>query len=86
VTRSNGWAGRVYPLGMSAGKDEQERADRDRERSREAHWRAAEAGAEKEEDRPSEDSGRRHDQEDDWENEGGGLDREPAPGRGSKSN
>jgi hypothetical protein len=37
---------------MSAKREERERADRDRERSKEAHWRAAEAGAE-EEDRPS---------------------------------
>jgi len=66
---------------MSAGRDEQERVDRDRDRSREAHWRAAEAGAE--EERPSEEPRRRHDQEDDWENEGGTVDRGPAPGRGS---
>jgi hypothetical protein len=73
--RSNGGAGRVYPPSMSAGRDEQERADRDRERSREAHWRAAEAGAE-EEDQAS--GGRRQprEQENDWENEGGALDRE----------
>jgi hypothetical protein len=60
---------------MSTERDEQERVDRDRERSQEAHWRAAEAGAE-EEDQPSEGRRRPRDQEDDWENEGGALDRE----------
>jgi hypothetical protein len=34
-------------------KQEQERADRDHERSEEAHWQVVEAGAE-EEERPSE--------------------------------
>ena len=60
---------------MSAGRGEQERVDRDRERSREAHWRAAEAGAE-EEHRTSEGRRQPRDQEDGWENEGGALDRE----------
>jgi hypothetical protein len=62
---------------MSAARDEQDRADRDRERSREAHWRAAEAGAE-EEDGPSEGRRRPRDPEDDWENEGGALEGESA--------
>ena len=60
---------------MSAGRDEQERVDRDRERSREAHWRAAEAGAE-EEDRASEGRRQPQDQGNAEENEGGALDRE----------
>jgi hypothetical protein len=55
---------------MSEEREEQARADRNRERSQEAHWRAAKAGAQ-EEDGPSEDP-RPHDQED-WENEGGAL-------------
>jgi hypothetical protein len=67
-------ASHVYPPGMSAGKDKQERVDRDRERSREAHWRAAEAGAEQE-DRTSEGRRQPRDQ-DDGENEGGALDRD----------
>lgn len=66
---------------MNEERDEHERADRDRERSEEAHWRTAEAGVE-EESRPSEDSRRPPDREDDWENEGGALDREPAEGSG----
>jgi hypothetical protein len=64
---------------MSAGRDEQERADRDRVQSREAHWRTAEAGAEAEE-RHAERRRRPRDQEDDWENEGGALDPGTRPG------
>jgi hypothetical protein len=47
---------------MGEDRQEHERADRDRERSEEAHWQAAEAGAEDEErppdapDRPEDDS------------------------------
>jgi hypothetical protein len=37
---------------MGEDRQKHERADRDRERSEEAHWQAAEAGAEEEEDRP----------------------------------
>jgi hypothetical protein len=51
---------------MSGGKDEQGRDARDRERSREAHWRVAEAGAAGEE-RPSEDRRRPQTEEDDQE-------------------
>jgi hypothetical protein len=57
-------------------KQDEERADRDRARSEEAHWRVAEAGAE-EAKRPSEAARPSDKQEDDWENEGGALDREP---------
>lgn len=64
---------------MSEEREERERVDRDRERSEEAHWRAAEAAAE-EEDQPSGEPSRRHAQEDDWENEGGALDRESNQG------
>ena len=60
---------------MREEREEQDRADRDRERSVEAHWRAAEAAAEGE-DPPSRERSRRHSEEDDWENEGGALDRE----------
>ena len=61
---------------MSTGRDEQDRVDRDRERSHEAHWRAAEAGAE--EERTAEGRRRPREQEDDWENDGGARDRESA--------
>jgi hypothetical protein len=57
-------------------KQDQERADRDHDRSEEAHWRVAETGAQ-EEKRPSEAARPSDKQEDDWENEGGALDREP---------
>jgi hypothetical protein len=56
--------------------EKQERADRNQERSEEAHWQVAEAGAE-EEERLLEASRRSDEQKDDWENEGGALDREP---------
>lgn len=56
---------------MTHGKHEQRRADRNQERSDEAHWQVAEAGAE--EDRLSEPPGQSETQ-DDWENEGGALD------------
>ena len=36
---------------MADQKQGRERADRDKDRSEEAHWRVAEAGAEKEEER-----------------------------------
>lgn len=64
---------------MSEEREEQERTDRDRERSEEAHWRAAEAAAEGE-DPPSRERSRRHSEEDDWENEGGALDQESDQG------
>lgn len=62
---------------MSEEREQQERADRDRERSEEAHWRAAEAGAD-EEDRSPEDPPQPRDQGDDWEDKGGALDGESA--------
>ena len=58
--------------------EKQERADRDRERSEEAHWRVAEAGAE-EEERLLEAGLQSAKQQDDWENEGGAHRREAAP-------
>ena len=63
---------RVYPGSMSKGSREHERSDRNRERSREAHWQAAEAGAE-ESDRPQ-TSPELHEPTDDREDEGGALD------------
>ncbi len=57
---------------MGEGKQEQDRADRDHERSDEAHWQVAEAGAE-EQDEPPEAAHRSEDQQDDWENEGGAV-------------
>lgn len=58
---------------MSDGKQEQDRADRNQERSEEAHWQVAEAGAE--EDDPPQEAARVPDEEQgDWENEGGALD------------
>ena len=57
--------------------EQQERADRNHERSEEAHWQVAEAGVE-EEERLSEGGASQADkQQDDWENEGGALNREP---------
>jgi hypothetical protein len=56
--------------------EKQERADRDRERSEEAHWQVAEAGVE-EEERLSKGARQADEQQDDWENEGGALAREP---------
>jgi hypothetical protein len=61
---------------MTDERQDQERADRDQERSEEAHWRVAEAGAE-EEARLSEAAGESDEQQKDWENEGGALDRGP---------
>ncbi len=61
---------------MTDEKRDQERAERDRDRSKEAHWQVAEAGAEKEEKRRSEtarESGKQHT---DWEDEGGALGRD----------
>jgi hypothetical protein len=61
---------------MTDEEREQGRADRDHERSEEAHWRVAEAGAQ-EEGRPSETARQSGKQQDDWENEGGAFDRGP---------
>jgi hypothetical protein len=49
-----------------------ERADRNHERSEEAHWQVAEAGVEdEEEERLSKGARQAEEQQDDWENEGG---------------
>ena len=61
---------------MTDEKHEQERTDRNDQRSEEAHWQVAEAGVE-EEERLSEAARQADEQQDDWENEGGALDREP---------
>jgi hypothetical protein len=58
-------------------KQRQERADRDQERSEEARWRVAEAGAEEEE--RLENARESQEQQDGWENEGGALGRDPQP-------
>ena len=56
---------------------DRERAQRDQERSEEAHWQVAEAGAEKEEERRSQTARRSGKQEREWENEGGALRPDP---------
>lgn len=61
---------------MTDEKQDQQRADRNQDRSDEAHWQVAEAGAE-EDERLSEAAPQADKQQDDWENEGGALDREP---------
>lgn len=61
---------------MTDERQDQQRAERDQERSEEAHWRVAEAGAE-EEERMSEAAGESDEQEKDWENAGGALARDP---------
>lgn len=58
---------------MSDRREEQERADRNRERSEEAHWRAAEAAAE--EEGPAPDAPERARERED---EGGAPDDGPA--------
>jgi hypothetical protein len=67
---------------MTDEKQDEQRADRDRERSEEAHWQVAEAAAEteaaaEEEKEPPPDTARQpgtHEKE--WENEGGAVDRD----------
>jgi hypothetical protein len=61
---------------MTAEKQGQKRADRNHERSAEAHWQVAEAGAEEEKRQP-EPARQADEQEDDWENEGGAIGPEP---------
>ena len=58
-------------------KQDQERAQRDRDRSEEAHWRVAESAAEEEEERQSESARQSSKQQKEWENEGGALSRDP---------
>jgi hypothetical protein len=67
---------------MSKERDDQERGDRNRERSREAHWQAAEAGA-GENDAPAEAPLAPRERTDDWENEGGALDQDSAQEKGT---
>jgi hypothetical protein len=78
---------------MADEERDQQRADRNHERSEEAHWQVAEAGAE-EQERLSKADRQADEQQDDWENEGGALDRgtrkttkrgdeNPAPKRGN---
>jgi hypothetical protein len=55
---------------MTDQKQNQQRAVRNRERSEEAHWQVAEAGAE-EDERLSGAARQADEQKDDWENEGG---------------
>ena len=64
---------------MADQKQGRERADRDKDRSEEAHWRVAEAGAEKEEEeeRLLEAASQSDEQQKDCENEGGALERDP---------
>ena len=61
---------------MTGENQDEERADRNHERSEEAHCQVAEAGAE-EEDRPLETVRQSDEQQDDWEDEGGAVEREP---------
>jgi hypothetical protein len=61
---------------MTDEKQDQQRADRNHERSEEAHWQVAEAGAEEQERLP-EAARRADEQQNDWENEGGALGRKP---------
>jgi hypothetical protein len=58
---------------MTGETQDEARADRDHERSVEAHWQVAEAGAEGERSETAEPD----EQEDDWESAGGALSREP---------
>jgi hypothetical protein len=60
---------------MTDEKRDQERADRDRDRSDEAHWQVAEAAAE--EERLAETARQSGKQHKEWENEGGALGRDP---------
>jgi len=59
---------------MTDKREDEERTDRNRERSEEAHWRVAEAGAEEEE--RSAEGAPRSDEQNDWD-DGGALDRDP---------
>jgi hypothetical protein len=62
-----------------------QRADRNHDRSEEAHWQVAEAGAGEENVHQNMPAPRATTAEDGWENEGGALDREPklAPEQGA---
>lgn len=66
-------------------KQGEQRTDRNHDRSEEAHWQVAEAGAEEENAHQTMPAARATTPEDGWENEGGALDREPklAPEQGA---
>ncbi len=61
---------------MTDEKQDEERANRDRDRSAEAHWQVAEAAAEEEEKRLSEAARQSGERQKEWENEGGALGRD----------
>ena len=61
---------------MTDEKQDRERAHRDQDRSEEAHWQVAEAGAESEEERLSETARQSDKQQEEWEDEGGALGRD----------
>jgi hypothetical protein len=63
--------------GMIDGNQDQERADRDRGRSEEAHWQVAEAAAQEEEERSAETARESATEHEEWENEGGAPGRDP---------
>ncbi len=62
---------------MTDERENQDRADRDRDRSEEAHWQVAEAGAEEEEERLAETARQSRTERKEWEDEGGALGRDP---------
>jgi hypothetical protein len=62
---------------MTDEQQDRERAQRDQDRSEEAHWQVAEAGAEEEEERLSETSRQSGKQQKEWEDEGGALAPDP---------
>ena len=62
---------------MTNEQQDRDRAERDRDRSEEAHWQVAETAAEAEEDLRSEAARDPGEQQPEWEDEGGALDREP---------
>jgi hypothetical protein len=77
---------RAGPRGLTVSSSQmsekhgERRAERNHDRSEEAHWQVAEAGAKEEESAPEDARPQADDQEDGWENEGGALDRKPKQG------
>lgn len=61
---------------MTSAKEDQERAERDHDRSEEARWRVAEAEAETAEERLSQETRQSDAQQNDWDNEGGAPERD----------
>jgi hypothetical protein len=57
-------------------RQDRQRAERDQDRSEEARWQVAEAGAEKDEEERLDAADQSLEQQEDWENEGGSLERE----------